>query len=295
MADRPAPLPEPDSDELRSLIGSSVHRLLYSFLYRRRDNPPTMIELRFFVGNQLGEDQSQTDRRVRDPRRYFYIPAERDTRGVYRYRLAGWTTRPTGDQPTLSLRVRAQVLQSQRCAQCGRTPTDDAVKLVVDHKIPQSWGGTNSLDNLQPLCEDCNAGKRDYFRSFQAHADKIRSAITYAAPQRRVGELLKAFESEWVRSDLLGIVASAKEFQEDWQRRLRDLRYLGWDYEHQKRYGEGPRVWSYYRLLKSAPWPQNISAAIRAEEHRRKRARRDRSARPGSTLGAENGHPQWLP
>jgi hypothetical protein len=39
-----------------------------------------------------------------------------------------------------------------------------------------------------------------------------------------------------VRSDLLGIVASAKNYQEDWQRRIRDLRFLGWDYQHEKRY-----------------------------------------------------------
>jgi hypothetical protein len=54
--------------------------------------------------------------------------------------------------------------------------------------------------------------------------------------------LLRAFGGGWVRSDLLGIVASAKNFQEDWQRRMRDLRFLGWDYQHEKRYDEGSRV-----------------------------------------------------
>ncbi len=112
--------------------------------------------------------------------------------------------------------------------------------------------------------------KRDYFRSFEAHAEQIRAAIGFDEPQKRIGELLKAFDGGWVRSDLLGIVASAKSFQEDWQRRLRDLRFLGWDYEHEKRYDEGSRVSTYYRLTKSAAWPTNISQAIRAEEARRR-------------------------
>ena len=127
-------------------------------------------------------------------------------------------------------------------------------------------GGDNEPENLQPLCEDCNAGKRDYFRSFEAHAEQIRAAIDYDEPQKRIGELLKTFNGGWVRSDLLGIVASAKNFQEDWQRRLRDLRFLGWDYQHEKRYDEGSRVWTYYRLTKSVTWPENIHKSIRAEE-----------------------------
>src|SRR5260370_33816857 len=93
-------------------------------------------------------------------------------------------------------------------------------------------GGDNEPENLQPLCEECNAGKRDYFRSFEAYAEQIRAAIGYDEPQKRIGELLRAFDGGWVRSDLLGIVASANNFQEDWQRRMRDLRFLGWDYKH---------------------------------------------------------------
>jgi HNH endonuclease len=76
--------------------------------------------------------------------------------------------------------------------------------------VPLSWGGDKEPENLQPLCEECNAGKHDYFRSFEAHAEQIRAAIGYDEPQKRIGELLRAFNGGWVRSDLLGIVASAK-------------------------------------------------------------------------------------
>ena len=214
-----------------------------------------MVELRFFVANALGEDQSNTDRRVRELRRYFEIePVGIDNE--IRYLLQGWSaTRPSNIGVAISLRRRAEVLAPQRCAQCGRKPLEDHVKLVVDYKVPLSWGGDNEPENLQPLCEECNAGKRDYFRSFEAYAEQIRAAIGYDEPQKRIGELLRAFDGSWVRSDLLGIVASAKNFQEDWQRRMRDLRFLGWDYQHEKRYDEGSRVWTYYRLTKSAAWP----------------------------------------
>jgi hypothetical protein len=89
-------------------------------------------------------------------------------------------------------------------------------------------------------------------------------------PQRRIGELLLALQSEWVPSELIGIVASAKEFQTDYERRLRELRALGWDYKSRKVHGEGARVRVYYQLVQSAPRPENIHAAITAEAKRRK-------------------------
>jgi len=32
--------------------------------------------------------------------------------------------------------------------------------LVVDHKIPREWGGETVSENLEAICEDCNAGKK---------------------------------------------------------------------------------------------------------------------------------------
>jgi hypothetical protein len=48
---------------------------------------------------------------------------------------------------------------------------------------------------------------------------------------------------------------------------MRDLRFIGWDYRFRKA-REGGRVRTYYRLVKFAPWPENITA-IRAEAARR--------------------------
>ena len=47
-----------------------------------------------------------------------------------------------------------------RCRLCGRSPaTDPTVQLQVDHVKPWSLGGETVLENLQTLCETCNAGK----------------------------------------------------------------------------------------------------------------------------------------
>jgi 5-methylcytosine-specific restriction endonuclease McrA len=56
------------------------------------------------------------------------------------------------------------------CLRCGRQAPD--IELTVDHVVPLSQGGRNSIENLQPLCRACNTSKhartidyRPYFRS----------------------------------------------------------------------------------------------------------------------------------
>lgn len=43
-----------------------------------------------------------------------------------------------------------------RCLACG-----EEKPLTVDHVLPISLGGTNTIDNIQPLCRSCNARKHD--------------------------------------------------------------------------------------------------------------------------------------
>lgn len=63
---------------------------------------------------------------------------------------------------SISLNVRVKVLSRDnfKCVFCGRSPaTHVGAQLHIDHIIPFSKGGTNSIDNLQTLCEKCNLGK----------------------------------------------------------------------------------------------------------------------------------------
>jgi hypothetical protein len=86
----------------------------------------------------------------------------------------------------------------------------------------------------------------------------------------RIGELLKAFGGRQARSDVLEMVASPPgDYQEDWQKRLRELRVLGWQIETRRRREDG-RVRAFYRLVTAQPWPPG---SIRAEIRRRERAR----------------------
>lgn len=267
MVDETLPLPEPDDDELVTILPSAEHRRIYKFLYARRESPPTQIEIGEHLAQATGKQASQRGRRVRELYPKFNIvktPPHRQP-GYFLHSRKPFVP---GSKP-VDRRTRAQVLQPQRCAMCGRTPLEDRIKLDVDHKLPQEWGGTNDIENLQPLCTECNGGKKDHFRTYDAYAERIRQAANYDEPQRRIGELFLAFGvGEEVRSDVLEIVASAKEHQDDWQRRMRDLRYIGWDYAFRK-VREGGRVRTYYVLTKSAPWPENITAAIKAEAARR--------------------------
>jgi hypothetical protein len=261
------PLPRPDSELLRNLLGTGEARSLYGWLYRRRSNPPSEAEFLLFTGDALGVEADEAHLLMAEVERHFgvaRIPSEAGDRLLLE---SGTNSNMLGAE--ISARLESQVLFSQRCAQCGKTPTEDRVKLLVDYVIPLSWGGETTLENLQALCERCRDGRRDYLSAHDSDAALIREAMAYPEPQRRIGELLRAFAPREVRSDLIGMVAGAQQFQEDYQRRLRDLRYLGWDYKVRKTGQQGVRIWSYYRLVRSAPWPEDIRAAIREEERRR--------------------------
>lgn len=262
-------LPAPGSTELEELVSNAVTRDIYRVLHENRPDELSIHEIRDRLGESIGVQQ-HLDRRLRDLDPYFEIERTRKGRDTA-YRLVNRLPEVRRAPGSISKKLRAWVLRDQRCAQCGRTPSEDGVKLHVDHKVPQSWGGTNDADNLQALCSECNEGKRDHYATFADQAPEILKAFTFDEPHRRIGEALKAAYPNELRGDLLERVASAKQYQEDWQKRLRELRVLGWKISWSRRNEQGRSV-VYYRLDDLPPeWPDgSIRAAIRAAEKARK-------------------------
>lgn len=274
-------LPQPGSPELLDLIASGPHRVLYDFLHERKNDPPTMVEIRAHAAAVAWASHSQTDRRVRDLRDVYGIEVPcRRIDGKPRYVLEGLRDPTEPRRIGISRRLRAQVLLGQRCAQCGKTPNEDGVKLEVDHKLPLKWGGDSDIDNLQALCHECNNGKRDYFTSIDQHTDKIRAAATWLEPHKRIGEALKAFEAagELAPSQIIAVVACMHQFQEDWQKRMRELKVLDWQYSVHYRYEDG-RKRSYYELTAWTQWPHgDVAAEIRQREKARKADKKSASS-----------------
>jgi 5-methylcytosine-specific restriction endonuclease McrA len=261
------PLPHPNSDEFLELGYGIGHRVIYGFVYSRRKNPPTMVEIRENSRALHGETHSQTDRRVRELYSHFDLsPMTVRKRQVYELRGMWAEARPV--RKKISGRVRAEVFRHGRCAQCGHTVEHDGVVLQVDHKWPLHLGGTDDIENLQALCIACNHGKKDFYEDFNGFREEIMRASGFQEPHKRIGELLKAF-AEHDRAApgiLIEMVASAHQYQDDWQKRTRELRLLGWEYVIRKHKTSG-RVQSEYMLTEWQPWPDGrAAAAIRALE-----------------------------
>jgi hypothetical protein len=187
-----------------------------------------------------------------------YLVEGKNTSSGYLYIYQGVRTKPNVAKP-INKTARARILHlcGYRCQMCGRTPADDQIKLHVDHKIPQEWGGNSEDDNLWALCSECNEGKKNFFATITDPA--VRHAILYKEIWVRIGELLKAKEGEFIPKKLFQIVAYTHD---DWEKRMRELRRLGWEYDFRK-FVEDGRTRVEFRLLKWYPWPNDVPGTIR--------------------------------
>jgi hypothetical protein len=60
----------------------------------------------------------------------------------------------------ISLKRRYEIMKRDnfRCVLCGVNAKE--TKLIIDHIVPVTGGGTNGVDNLRTLCMACNHGKK---------------------------------------------------------------------------------------------------------------------------------------
>lgn len=229
----------------------------------------TIRQLREATGST--DEQEHFNRRLRDLRKHYALPLLRDGTRQF-YRLGALKSAPAPDSGAISEKIRSHVLHLAhgRCQQCGKTIADDGIKLQIDHRIPQAWGGATELDNLWALCEACNRGKRDFFASL--NSDDMKEIVQHPTVHGRIAHLLKRHLGEPVASDLIEFVANATEQQEDWQKRLRDLRYPGIDLDItvSKKTING-RVKSFYTLNNWIELPANHQQIIRTHDNKNKK------------------------
>lgn len=203
--------------------------------------------------------QQHLDKRVRELRYKHHLIIEGN-----KYRYEGKRDKPLDNQG-IKAPLRAAVLNMAhgRCQMCGRTVADDGIKLQVDHKVPHNWGGPTTIENLWAICGLCNGGKRDFFKSFDD--EEMRKVVAVESVHHRLAKILKLRKGTEIPSWFLNFVANVNDFQEDWQRRLRELREFGIDYAFKKKRLPSGKVESSYTLTKWAKLPENPAAEVRAK------------------------------
>jgi hypothetical protein len=207
------------------------------------------VEMRKVMGVPTDE-QAQFGRRRRYLKHWFLI--EKIGAGINtKYIFKGVREKPMFDAD-IDRKLKAAVLGDAygRCAMCGKTIEKHGIVLQVDHKIPRDWGGSKERSNLWAICEECNQGKKDHFAS-QDH-DLMKKVMGYSSVHMRLGELLKAKFKKPVDSSLLSLVANS----DDWKKRTRELRYLGWEISVSRRTVDRKSIAS-YTLLSFTDWPEN--------------------------------------
>jgi HNH endonuclease len=181
----------------------------------------SITQLRLELGLK-SEQQQHLDRRVRTLDEHFVIQRQRHGRDLlYVFSGKRKVPRSRGAIPN-PLRARVLMEANNRCAMCGRSSREEGIVLQVDHIIPVEWGGTSNHGNLQALCRDCNQGKKNFFASFDKKL--MTRVMSHSKIHHRLAEILLACAPHPVESYLLAAIGG----QDDWKKRLRELRTLGW-------------------------------------------------------------------
>ncbi|MBF5044505.1 HNH endonuclease [Aggregicoccus sp. 17bor-14] len=208
------------------------------------------------VDRRLRElDASHTIERRREGRNTFYV-----YKGVRRKRL---------NSSAISKSLRAEVLHAhgRQCQMCGRSPAKDKVRLHIDHRIPRAWGGKTVFENLEPLCSACNEGKKNLFKTLTSK--QMREILATKSVHERLARALHATPGKPVPARFLMLVANSGTVQDDWQKRLRELRYIGLKITVSRHKTPEGHVTTDYTLTNWVRLPSDTSERIRRIERSR--------------------------
>jgi hypothetical protein len=87
-----------------------------------------------------------------------------------------------------SIRFEVFKRDSFTCQYCGRKAPD--VILEIDHIIPVSKGGNNSIENLVSACRECNGGKSDKKLSELSEVEKSRVQIEELQEKKNMTDMI---------------------------------------------------------------------------------------------------------
>lgn len=115
--------------------------------------------------------------------------------------------------------MRYEVLQrdNSTCQRCGNQ-VKDGVRLEIDHKIPVNWGGSNEIDNLWTLCNQCNGGKKHLFADFDEEI--MKEVFKEENGYRRLKKLFELNPNVIIEPNMLATVSGIR----DWTRTIRLIR-----------------------------------------------------------------------
>jgi len=108
-------------------------------------------------------NQKYFDRRLRELRVAQGLDIEsKQINGEHYWCLSSPTISQTNDRTYLTASQKSGLFERAlfKCAVCREKVLPGIRGLQADHKVPLIRGGTNDLDNWQPLCNECNVAKR---------------------------------------------------------------------------------------------------------------------------------------
>lgn len=82
--------------------------------------------------------------------------------GGHAWRINSPSLSAPQDREYLTQSQKSQMFSAANntCSICGKIAEAGVRGLQADHKVPVSRGGTNAIENWQPICNFCNVGKR---------------------------------------------------------------------------------------------------------------------------------------
>ena len=110
-------------------------------------------------------DQKYFDRRTRELRDQLGCDVESsyiEKFNGHAWRLKSSNLSPPQDRDYLTQSQKEKLFKDNNftCVTCGLKISAGIRGLQADHKVPLSRGGSNELTNWQPMCNNCNVGKR---------------------------------------------------------------------------------------------------------------------------------------